>query len=167
MLGAKVHADGTASAGLHRRVSHAVRLWRQTPGSCLVMCGAGQADSPSEAAVMAALAISDGVPETDILLDERSINTFENIALGTRLLSDHGVSRLFIVTDRWHIPRAVMCCRALGINAVPEPVLNRTLTPSSILHACREIPALIKYLFWLPVRVKAFRANPTRQPAEE
>ena len=121
------------------------------------MCGAGSGGSLSEADVMTSVAVASGVPELEIIPDQRSVNTFENIAFGTLLVSGLPVDRLVIVTDGWHMPRALMCCRALGIKAVPNPYRDRTL--SAIPHICREVPALIKYLFWLPGRVRTFRTG--------
>ena len=138
---------------------HAVALWRRHPDALMVMCGAGQEDGPSEAGVMASVAIADGVPAAGIILDDRSINTFENVAFGTTLVSGRSIHQLMVVTDGWHMPRTLMCCRALCISADPHPVPLNRITFSSFLHICREIPALIKYRFWLPGRVRSFKSE--------
>ena len=140
---------------------HAVALWRRNPDALMVMCGAGQENAPSEAGVMASVAVANGMPAAGIILDDRSINTFENIAFGAALISERSIDQLMVVTDGWHMPRTLMCCRALCISVEPHPVPVGDITFSTILHICREIPALLKYGFWLQGRVRSFKSGCT------
>ncbi|MBB4196529.1 hypothetical protein CCR94_09935 [Rhodoblastus sphagnicola] len=67
-----------------------------------------------------------GIPDSQMMFEDRSRNTFEN-ALFTRDLIHPGAGeRWLLVTSAWHMPRAMGVFRALGMNPVAYPVDFRT-----------------------------------------
>ncbi len=119
VLGARVHPDGSPSAALVRRVRAGVSLLAggAADGALLVMSGGHgkghRPPLPTEAAVMADLArragLTDAVP---IRLEDRSRTTLENARAVTDMLAPLAPERVLVVTDRTHLPRALMCFRA-------------------------------------------------------
>lgn len=106
VAGCRVLPNGTASRALRRRTMQAVDLWRQGLAPTLVLTGGVGANPPSEARAAAAVAIALGVPEADIVLEERSTTTAENARFAAALTP---ARRVLVVTDSYHVLR----CRVL------------------------------------------------------
>lgn len=116
----------------------------------LVMSGLGNVEGHCEADVMAEMARAAGVPFDDIIIESRSRNTFENIRYSKAVLSVYRLKWIMLVTDDWHMKRALMCCRHLDLPVSPEPLPTALSTVTGISHRLREIPARMKYRFMLP-----------------
>lgn len=121
VLGAGLAGGRTVTPLLARRVDRGVRAWRDNPGSTLVMSGGqGPDELVSEASAMADYAVSQGVPRESIVLEDRSRNTRENVANSFALISADGGepslrSRAVVVTDDYHVFRALLLTRELGV----------------------------------------------------
>ncbi|TMJ59641.1 MAG: YdcF family protein [Alphaproteobacteria bacterium] len=93
----------------------------------------GGAGPISEAAVMRDLARNAGIPETVLMLEPESGNTFENAANTARLLHEAGKRRVVLVSDRVHLPRATRMFRqagldVVGVAGVPASSMRRAFT---------------------------------------
>ncbi len=117
VLGAAVWRGGEPSPALRRRVSHAVELLQAGQGRMLLMTGGLGTHPPPEAHVMRQLAMAQGIPDTRILLEDQATSTFQSALRCTRILRQHGWSTALIVTDRYHLPRALLSFRAMGVRA--------------------------------------------------
>jgi uncharacterized SAM-binding protein YcdF (DUF218 family) len=132
VLGCRLFPDGRPSQRLRRRVTLGVGLYRDGAAPLLVLSGGG--DGPvAEAAVMYELAREGGVPQTALLLEAESRNTFENAANTARLLHAAGKSRVILVSDRLHLPRAARLFRqagldVVGVAGVPASSMRRAAT---------------------------------------
>ena len=142
VLGARVDADGSASSTLRARVEHAVALYRQGLAPKLVFSGGVGDFGDSEARVSERLAISLGVPESACLLEEASHSTAQNAAFTAALLRAHQLHRVIVVTDPYHLPRALRLFALEGVPATGSPVLDaprhRELT-SRLWWTLREV----------------------------
>ena len=70
-----------------------------------------------------------GVPANAIVIEPKSLNTYQN-AINTKQLADnHGLDSVLLVTSARHMPRALATFRKVGINAIPSPtdylIVNR------------------------------------------
>ncbi len=131
---------------MRRRVRLGVGLYREGAAPLIVMSGGGTGPV-GEAAVMRDLAQEAGVPETALLLDPESSNTFENAANTARLLHEAGKSRVVLVSDRAHLPRAARLFRragldVVGVAGVPASSMRRAM--GAVLY---ETASLIRGLF--------------------
>lgn len=116
-------ADGTEE-GLgplsEARVREAASVYRAHP---LPVAVSGRTIGGSKASIarlmQEALARDYQVPVTWV--EERSGNTFENAADVAPLLRAAGISKVLVVTQPWHMPRALWCFRAVGLDPVPAP----------------------------------------------
>ena len=93
------------------------------------------------------LAREAGVPETAVLLETESRNTFENAAYTARLLHAIGKPRIVLVSDRAHLPRAARLFRragfeVIGVAGVPASSMRRAF--GAVLY---EIASLMRGLF--------------------
>lgn len=117
VLGTRVLAGGRPSPALARRIDHAVRLYHEGLAGHLLLSGGPGAEPPAEAEVMRALAMEAGVPAGCILLETGSTSTFENALMSAALLHERRWSRVLVVSDGYHLPRALFVFRRLGVRA--------------------------------------------------
>jgi len=119
VLGAAVWAGGVASPSLYRRALHAASLWHAGGVARIVATGGVGRHAPAEAEVAAAVMRAQGVPPEAILCETRSRSTFENIAFARLLLSDD-TARIILVSDRYHLLRARLVARLIGLRVTSD-----------------------------------------------
>ena len=146
VLGCQLFPGGRPSERMRRRVALGVELYRDGTAPLLVLSGGG--DGPiAEARAMRDLAHAAGVPATALLLEPESRNTFENAGNTARLLREAGKSRIVLVSDRLHLPRASRLFRQAGLDVVGVA----GVPPSSIHRAIQgtlyEAASLMRGLF--------------------
>jgi SanA protein len=115
VFGAGILPDGEPTAVLYDRVATAAELYQLGKVEQIILSGDGQDIYHNEPEVMRRTAIGFGVPETALKLDNDGIRTFESCR---RARDDFGVERAVLVTQRFHLPRALMLCESLGVDAV-------------------------------------------------
>lgn len=87
-----------------------------------------------------------GVPDGAILLEARSTTTSENLNFVLPILDRLGTRSIVLVTDWYHLPRARLVARRLGLDVKgSSPGLHRTNVAQQTRSALREIPAYIAY----------------------
>jgi uncharacterized SAM-binding protein YcdF (DUF218 family) len=115
VLGAAVWPNGQPSPALRLRVAHAVQALRADQGRRLLMTGGMGKHPPAEAHLMRQLALDAGVTTSCILVEDRATSTLQSALRCSRILRQHGWSTALIVTDRYHLRRALLVFRSLGI----------------------------------------------------
>jgi uncharacterized SAM-binding protein YcdF (DUF218 family) len=118
VLGAAVWPGGQPSPALQRRVLHAVDLLQRGYAAYLLVTGGVGKYPPAEATVMQRLAVAQGIPPQYILCEEQATSTFASALRCCDLLRQHGWSRVLLVTDRYHLPRALFAFWSCGLCAV-------------------------------------------------
>jgi uncharacterized SAM-binding protein YcdF (DUF218 family) len=145
------------SAALTRRVDCGVGLFRGGAAPLLVLSGGGRGPV-AEAERMRCLAVAAGVPESALLLDAVSRDTFENARETARLLRARGLASVLLVSDRTHLPRAAMLFRFAGLRVVGQAAAASRFRAGA---AIREIAALP----WSLLRVLLTIMRPMDRPA--
>jgi vancomycin permeability regulator SanA len=138
VFGAGLRRDNQPTAVLADRVATAVRLREMGRVDRLLMSGTERAGY-DEPAAMAQMASSLGVPPEAILLDGQGTRTIETCR---RARSEIGLQRALLVSQTYHLPRALAICDAFGLEV--EGV-SADLRPyrAQRLWAMREIPATL------------------------
>jgi vancomycin permeability regulator SanA len=156
VFGAGVYADGTPSPMLADRVNGAVQLYRQKRIQKILMTGDNSSTDYDEVTVMKRYAMTLGVPEKDITLDYAGFNTYESCY---RAKAIFGVRQAVLVTQRYHLPRAVYNCRQLGVTVVGlgTPDWESYGTGVMVPYVLREIFSTVKAVW----EVNVTRPNPT------
>jgi vancomycin permeability regulator SanA len=111
VFGAYVEADGTLSDAALERVEGAVLLYQD--GRVLKLFVSGTNRSNEQAQMMALHAMRRGIPEGDILVDGLGIDTHDTCRHFARVAQE-GV----LVTQRYHLPRAMYFCERDGVEVV-------------------------------------------------
>src|SRR5690606_12012723 len=94
--------------------------------------GRAEGDRLAEAVAAKNLAVAAGVPAADIIVEDRSRTTEENLANALPLLAANGIARVLVVSDPPHMRRALAIARRLGMDAHPAP------TPTSLYTGWRR-----------------------------
>jgi SanA protein len=151
ILGARVLNGGKLSDMLKDRSERALSLYKAGKVKKILMSGDhGQKDYDEVNAVKDFL-LSKGVKPQDLFLDHAGFDTYDSIYRAKEIF---GVQSLIIVTQRFHLPRAVYIARSLGISANGFTADQQTYVTIKY-NELREIPARIKS--FLDV---LFHANP-------
>ncbi|SDJ99070.1 YdcF family protein [Aliiruegeria lutimaris] len=151
VLGAAVWADGQPSPTLRRRALHAARLFRDGHVTHIIGCGGLGKNPPSEASVIAGICRQAGIPEAAIRQEAHSMRTLENIAYARPILQEIGTHQVCIVTDGYHLPRARLIARRLGLSCMDAPpVPPGPLTARKLKTMLREAFAYLWYLLRAP-----------------
>jgi uncharacterized SAM-binding protein YcdF (DUF218 family) len=125
VLGAAMTAPGIPGAALRRRVEYGVTVFAATGARHLVVSGGVVRHPPAEAHMMRDLAIIHGVAADRIVVEDVSRNTFENAVYVGRIIRERRWRRVVVVTDRFHLARALYCFRRLGLLVDGEGVPRR------------------------------------------
>ena len=102
------------------RIQHAAWLFKHWAPLPVLASGGGQ-DSESYSQTMQHLLEAEGVPPNLIWIESHSRSTYENALFGARLLQQHGISRIALVTDATSMMRAAASFRKQRITVVPAP----------------------------------------------
>lgn len=141
VFGARVYSNGRLSAMLGDRVRAAVDLYQSGKVEVLVMSGTRDG-AYNEPDAMRQFAISMGVPEEAIVVDYAGFRTYDTCYRARDIFA---VDRAILVTQDFHLDRALMLCNTLGVDSVgvaadyvrPQGYSERSLGWSTT----REIPA--------------------------
>jgi uncharacterized SAM-binding protein YcdF (DUF218 family) len=88
------------------RAAKGIELFKQGYAPKIVFSGAALDDGPSNAFAMRDLALSEGVPAKNILIDEKSQNTYENAVNSKSILDELQAKKIILVTSPYHQRRA-------------------------------------------------------------
>src|SRR5882672_9705661 len=111
VLGAAVWSN-EVSPVFRERINHALDLYRSGKVRKIIFTGGqGNRNELTEAAEARQYAIKNGIPERDILIEERSHTTYENLVYAKQLADTNGLKRVLIVSDPMHMRRAVTMAR--------------------------------------------------------
>ncbi len=114
VLGALVNADSTPSPFLAARLALAQRLYQSGKVRVLLVSGDNSRPDYDEPDVMKAWLVAHGVPASRVVADYAGFDTYDSCARAKLIF---GVTRAIVVTQSFHVPRAVSLCRHLGIDA--------------------------------------------------
>ncbi len=129
VLGAGMRADGTPSDALADRLAQAVELYRAHTVTKLLLSGDHGVDDYDEVNGMRRFVLDRGVAPEDVFCDHAGFSTWATFARAREVF---GVTRAIVVTQRFHLERALYTARVNGIEAHGVPCDARTY-----VHATR------------------------------
>jgi len=148
VLGSAVWSGGRPSPSLNARTQHAIALYQAGFASSLIFCGGLGGNPPAEAEVMRRLAASAGIPASAMILEDQSHSTEESLANAKALMDARGFKTAIIVSDPFHLYRAEIIARDLGIDAYGSGARNSptyTRANQRTWYTIRESVALVWY----------------------
>jgi len=114
VLGARVWSGGTPSHMLEDRLRRGVALYQAGAAPVIVMSGDHGQWEYDEVTAMKRYAVEHGVPPEDVFMDHAGFSTYDSMY---RARDIFGARRILIVTQRYHIYRALYIARQLGLEA--------------------------------------------------
>jgi uncharacterized SAM-binding protein YcdF (DUF218 family) len=121
VLGAAVWSSGVSPV-FRERINHGIDLYRNGKVRKLIFTGGqGNAGEPTESAAARDYALQSGVPLQDILIEQKSHTTYENILYAKQVADGQGIKKVLIVSDPLHMKRAVLMAQDVGLIAEPSP----------------------------------------------
>lgn len=139
VFGAGLQRNGSPSAILRDRVETAVELYKAGKVDKLLMSGDNRFLDYNEPGSMRDYAISLGVPETDIVLDYAGRRTYDTCYRARHIFN---VDQAVLITQGFHLTRALFTCNNLGVSSIGIPAEVRQYRRRSYAFwYFREIPA--------------------------
>jgi len=139
VFGAGLRRDGSPTSVLRDRVASAAELYHSGKVTKLLVSGDNRFDDYNEPGAMKAYAMELGVPEGAIVQDFAGRRTYDTCY---RARDVFGVSDVLLVSQSFHLPRALITCNALGVSAAGVSADFRSYRRrSQIFWNIREIPA--------------------------
>ena len=114
ILGAAVSLKGIPSPVLVDRITTAIHLYKQGKVTKILMSGGNPTITNNEVDPIRKILVAQGIPSEDIFLDHAGFDTYSSMY---RAQAVFNISSAIIVTQEFHLPRAVYIARALGIDA--------------------------------------------------
>lgn len=141
VFGARVYGADRLSGMLRDRVETAIRLYEAGKVQKILVSGDNQTMEYNEPGAMMAYAIRRGVPPEDIQPDYGGRRTYDTCYRAHEIFQ---LDEAILVTQEFHLPRAVFLCRALGVQAVGVIADLNEYHPRSLAWSeMREIPAVL------------------------
>lgn len=149
VLGASVRQDGTPSDALYDRVITAAEAFRAGKVERLLMTGDDGKFHSNEVEAMARIAAQAGVPEGAIDIDGHGYRTYESCKRAAQV---YNIKQAVIITQRFHLGRALYLCSAFGID-VQGLAADKRPYAEIVTFSIRDLLASFKA--WLDINVWA------------
>jgi SanA protein len=141
VFGAGLLRDGSPTPVLRDRVETAAELYFAGKVQKLLMSGDNRFVEYNEPGAMRAYALELGVPEDAIVLDYAGRRTYDTCYRAKEIF---GIDQALLVTQRFHLPRALVICNGLGVAGEGVAADRRAYRRSSLgIWNLRELPATL------------------------
>lgn len=143
VLGAEMYPSGDPSPSLRARLDLALALFRAGTVHRLIV--SGEEASNAQVTQMARYLVERGVPADRIVLDEDGIDTYASCRFAAAL---PGLTAVTMISQDYHLPRALTICRCLGLTAygVGDTTVRRVAPRVWRRSVRRELVANVKML---------------------
>lgn len=153
VLGCRVWSDNTPSAMLSDRLKRGVELYKAGAAPKLLMSGDHGREDYDEVNVMRKYAEEEGVDSKNIFTDHAGFSTYETMYRAKEVFK---AKKVIIVTQSYHLYRAVYDAEKLGLEAVGVVSYERDYDSKQPYRYVREIAARCKDFIYC-----IFKPNPT------
>lgn len=140
VLGCQVKANGRPSDMLADRLQRGVALYNAGAAPKLLMSGDHSRVEYNEVAAMKQYAINAGIPSADVFMDHAGFSTYESVY---RAKAVFGAKKILIVTQEYHLHRALYIAKSFGIEAYGVAANYRSYA-GQFSRDCREVLARVK-----------------------
>lgn len=139
--------NGRPSDVFEARLQHGLDLYNAGYAPWIIVTGGRQeGDTYTEAETAETWLMDRGVPESAILMEDRGRDTWENLTGAHDAAVPHGIERVLIVSDGFHLFRAERMADAVGFEAFTSPAPDSPIRAWSAVefsYIIRETVAVI------------------------
>lgn len=114
VLGAGIRADGSPSPMLQDRLNTGIELYQNNAAPKLLMSGDHGRKKYNEVQTMKDIALDQGVPSEDVFMDHAGFSTYDSLYRARDVFQ---ARKVIIVTQKYHLYRALYIARSLGLDA--------------------------------------------------
>jgi SanA protein len=158
IFGAGLWRDGSPTPVLRDRVETGARLYFAGKVEKLLMSGDNSQVEYNEPGAMREYALELGVPDRDIVLDYAGRRTYDSCYRAKEIFQ---LTQVILVTQKFHLARALFLCNALGLDGVGVEANNQHYSRSSLLFwNLRELPATLTAFADIITRPLPILGNP-------
>lgn len=148
VLGAAVWGGNRPSPVLRERINKGYELYSYGIVKYIILTGGGSPGEMTEAEVSKNELLKKGVKEKDIVIENKSNSTLEQISyLSTNLYKKNNWKEVVIISDNFHLLRTKQICKFFGVNAYTVASDTPLSAESTFNYCVKESFAVI--LFWL------------------
>ena len=146
VFGAEVLPSKKPSDFLRARLDIAYELWRTGKVKAILVSGDNGDVHYNEPDAMRSYLLAKGVPPVKIVADYAGFDTYDTCVRAVRIF---GVTSATLVTQSYHMPRALATCRTIGLDAigVGDDTMMNSAPAVWRNGALREIPAAVKMAY--------------------
>ncbi len=145
IFGAGLWRDGSPTPVLRDRVATAAELYFSGKVEKLLLSGDNRFIYYNEPGAMYQYARRLGVPDEALVLDYAGRSTYDTCFRAKVIF---GINEAILVTQNYHLPRALYTCHSLGLSVVGVTADRRAYTPGSWAYwNLRELPATINAIW--------------------
>ncbi|QSZ27950.1 YdcF family protein [Aceticella autotrophica] len=142
VLGCAVYGN-TPSPFFKERLEEALKLYKEGYGRYIIISGGkGPGESISEAEAGKRYLLEKNVPSKNILLDNKSFSTYENLLFSKEIMEKNSFKTAIIVSNKSHLKRASIITKRIGIDASFSGVFVKEYVGDEVYGFLREVPAL-------------------------
>lgn len=142
VLGAGLRPDGSPSTYLRRRLNAAAELYESGTVRAILVSGDNSVANYDEPTAMRDWLVAAGVPEDAVVRDFAGFDTHDTCVRAREVF---GVTSAVVITQDYHLRRALFSCSRAGIDAVGRGVSSESVEPAkAVWYRVREVPAAIK-----------------------
>lgn len=145
ILGAGVREDGSPSHMLEDRLKRGIELYDLGCSDTVLMSGDHGRVEYDEVNTMKAYALDREVPVDRIFMDHAGFSTYDSLYRAKEIF---GADKVIIVTQKYHLYRALAIADSLGIEAIGVPADLRTYY-GQLTREAREVAARVKDFFYI------------------
>lgn len=143
VLGASIWEDGVSPV-YRERINHGIYLYENGYVDYIILTGGfGEGSYKSDSQVAKEYALSQGVPEERVLIEEKSTITEENLKFSKEVMEENDLETAIIVSDPLHMKRAMLMAKDYNITALSSPT-----TTSMYKTLKTKIPFLLREEFF-------------------
>ena len=145
ILGCSVYGKAP-SPFLQKRLMEGINLFKEGYAEHIIVSGGtGPGEDISEAEAMKEFILSKGLKEENIIVEDKSKTTMENLTFSKEKMKERNFNSAIIVSNMYHLKRASLMVKKLNINVSYSGVFLKQYMNLEVKGFIREIPGLIKY----------------------
>ncbi|MBR2388872.1 MAG: YdcF family protein [Clostridia bacterium] len=163
VLGCGLRSDGSPSDMLNDRLAVGTSLYKSGNFRAILMSGDHGRVEYDEVGAMKNFALAQNIPSTDIFMDHAGFSTYESMYRAKEIF---GADKIIVVTQGYHLPRALYIASSLGIEAYGVSADVRSYR-GQIIRDARELLARSKdFLYTLTKPLPTYLGEPVSLDAD-
>ncbi|MEG2338666.1 MAG: YdcF family protein [Clostridium sp.] len=145
VLGCRVRGE-EPSLSLQKRMENGLDLYKKGYGSKIILSGGqGSGENISEAEAMRRFFVKNNVSEKDLIIEDKSTSTYENLKYSKEFMEKEGIEKVVIVSNGYHLLRVSKIAESMNIDASYKGFIIEENLIGEFKGVFREVLASFKY----------------------